>query len=235
MADPSSVPTSINFAGALLFDDKANFVAITSGSTLNVTQSYLPVMAKGDNGIATPLSIASGTVGLKVVHVGTRNIIGQFACSINLLTGAATPQNLFSIENPAASGRSVIIKRLAVDGVANATATVVFLYRVGRTNGLPSGGTTQSAQKSQSNNPSPVAVIRSSPSGSLAAGSMWVYSPGVVATLVGSIVPNIDHAVDSELEVNDVVLFPGEGLIIKADANTTAWSHFGWVVWQEAT
>lgn len=233
MPDPSAVPTSVNFVGALLYDDEGNFVAISSGSILNVTQSYFPVAAKTDTGVTTPLIVAPGSTGLKVAVVGTRNVVGSYFASYGFVAGAASVQNLFSIDNPANSGRSIAIKRFGIDGVANAGTTVAFLYHLGRTFVTSSSGTVQSAQKRATTDQTPVAVCRTGQSSSYQPGSIWVYSPGIVGTLVGSMVPSLTEAVETQLEVNEIILAPNEGLAVKADTNATAWNHFGFVFWQE--
>lgn len=237
MSNPSSVPTSISFAGALLFDDKANFVVVTSGSTFNVTQSYFPVAGAGDNGKALPLSIASGSLALRVSQVGSRNVIGEYGVATALITGAASAQNLLSIENPVGSGVQVIVKKMTVGGVVNAVATTIFLYRMGRNNTFPTGGTTVTATKRETDDPSPVAIVRSAPAGSIT-NTMWSAAPGVVlgtlAATAVSFVPNVLCAINSDSDTQDIVLQPGEALILLADTNTTGWRHYVTVGWQEA-
>jgi hypothetical protein len=235
MTDPTAVPTSINFAGALLYDDKGNFVAITSGSTFNVSQSYLPVVGQADNGKATPLAMCSGSMALKVVGTSARPVYGEYSVAIPLIAGTAGAQNLFSIENPAGSGINVVVRRLGVGGVATAVANVAFVYRLGRNNTFPSSGTVLTATQRKTSDPAPVAIVRSGPAGSVT-NNMWVGSPGVIITAVGHVAANPPMlAVDALDDEGDVTLAPGEALIMVADGNDTDWRHFGFIRWQEST
>ena len=234
MTSPTAVPTSINFAGALLFDDKANFIAVTSGSTFNVSQSYLPIAVMGDNGKALPLGVASGSLALKVTQVGARPVVGEYRAATTLINGAASAQNLLSIENPTGSGKIVIVKRLGVTAVVVAVAATNFLYRLGRHNGFPTNGTTITATKRLTSDPDPVAIVRQSPGGSIT-NNMWVGSPGSVITAVGHMQPFPLCAIDTNNDIGDVILHPGEALIMLADANDTDWRHFSHVLWQEST
>lgn len=234
MTDPTAVPSSINFAGSLLYDDKGNFIAVTSGSTFNVTQSYLPIIGQGDNGKALPLSIASGSQGLKVTAISARNVIGEYGAATALIPGVASSQNLFSIENPVGSGKGVVVKKMIVGGVVAATATTIFLYRMGRNNSFPTGGSTVTATKRESDDPNPIAVVRSGPTGSVT-NTMWCNSPGVLVTAAGAFVSSVPAIIDSDNDFNDVLLSSGEAVIVIADTNTTNWRHFGYVYWQETT
>lgn len=235
MPDPTSVPTSINFAGALLFDDKANFIAVTSGSVANVSQSYLPVAGVCSNGKVLPLPLASGSLALKVNNVSSRPIVGEYYAATTLIAGQASAHNLFSIENPSGSGKFVIVRRMGVNGVAAAVATALFVYRMGRASVFPSGGITQPATKRLSSQPSPVAIVRASPAGGVS-DNMWTGSPGTLITAVGHVTSHpLQLALDAVDDEGDVVLAPGEALIMIADANDTDWRHFGSVRWQEST
>lgn len=134
MPDPTSIPTSINFVGALLFDDKANFVTVTSGSVLNVTQSYVPIAGMCEDRKVLPLSLVSGSYALKVTQISARPVIGEYSAATTLINGQTVAHNLFSIENPSGSKRLVIVKRVVVSATVAAVAAVNFLYRLGRHN-----------------------------------------------------------------------------------------------------
>lgn len=234
MPDPTSIPTSINFVGALLFDDKANFVTVTSGSVLNVTQSYVPIAGMCEDRKVLPLSLVSGSYALKVTQISARPVIGEYSAATTLINGQTVAHNLFSIENPSGSKRLVIVKRVVVSATVAAVAAVNFLYRLGRHNTFPSGGTTITATKRLSSDPNPVAIVRSSPAGSIT-NNMWTGSPGTLITAVSHMQPMPQFAIDTDNDNGDVVLQPGEALIMVADSNDTDWRHFGHIRWQEST
>lgn len=234
MSDPSSVPSSINFAGSLLYDDKSNFVAIPSGSVLNVTQSYIPIVAQVDNGTAAPLSLTSGSLALKVSQISPRPISGEYSVGLTLINGSASAQNLFSIENPVASGKFVIVRKMGVGGTVAAVTTALFVYRMGRNNVFPTGGTPITATKRSSSISAPVAIVRSAPAGSVT-NNMWTSSPGTYVTAVGHMAATTYMAIDSLDDEGDILLAPGEALIMIADSNDTDWRHYGFVRWQEST
>lgn len=219
---------------SILYDENGTPVFFQlSGSTYVAGTGLVPIGGKGDDGKMMPFLMSSGSTGLKVAVVGTRNVVGSYFASYGFVSGAASVQNVFSIDNPANSGRSIAIKRFGVDGVANAATAVVFMYHFGRTFVTSSGGTVQPSQKRATADPTAVGVCRMSQSSSYQPGSIWVYSPGIVGTLVGSMVPSLNEAVETQLEVNEIILAPNEGLAVRADTNATAWNHFGFVFWQE--
>lgn len=172
----------------------------------------------------------------------TKHLIGSYCASTNLVTGSGSAQNIASIENPTASVKTVIIKRLTLGGVVNAVSSTAFLYKVGRTTGVPSSGTTLTIQKRDSNDPTASAIVRSGPTATAAGGSIWVGSPGIVlgtgilgngAAIAGT--NPYFTTLDSTLEINDIILAPGEGLLFTADANSTSWVHFSTFWWQEVS
>jgi hypothetical protein len=45
--------------------------------------------------------------------------------------------------------------------------------------------------------------------------------------------PTAFPALDTVAQVNDVILLPGEALLVQADANAAAWTHWVNIDWQE--
>lgn len=222
----------------ILFDENGNTVQFPlSGSTFSAATGLIPNGAKADNGLAVPLMVASGSTGLKVASVGTRPILGEYKAVFGLSNGAITTQSLFSLENPSGSLRNIVVKRLHVDGVlvGAVTSTVPFLYHAARTTSMPSGGNTLNVARRSISEPAPVGIARNGPTATAVSGSLWVGCSGVVMTAVGQMQPNVGSAgaLNTDSEMNEIILQPGDGLVIKADPNTAAWRHYGFVFWQE--
>jgi hypothetical protein len=199
-------------------------VAIPAG-----TKNLLVAGSDGTN--AQTLRIATGT-GLRVSAVPTRLLNGAYSAATALIAGTAGVQNLASIENPVASGRTVFVTRVQLMGVSNSTANAKFLYRVGRSSGVPTGGSTLGIQEHRLAGDSPVAIARSGPTATAATGDMWVGTPGVFTTGTPATPVALD-AFRGFRETDDITLAAGEGLLVRADGNDTDWSHSVVFSWQE--
>lgn len=162
-----------------------------------------------------------------------------FFAATGLIAGAASIQNLLSIENPAPAGKqqgplTVIIRQVSPRVVANAAAATPFLVHWGRTTGLPTVGTVLTAQKRLTSDAAPQAIVRQAPTATPAAGDMGVTIPGAFVTAAGWSAPGCDDFVPPyEPDTQLVVLAPGEGVVVWADANSTSWFHSVRVMWHE--
>lgn len=222
----NTVTGAFSLVGAL--SPGGNVVQVSSGSIL--------VGAHDQFGIIRPLSMASGTQVLKVSDVGTRQITGSYFCASSFISGSAAQQTLFTITNPVGSGRTIFIKKALVQGVLNNPASTPFLYRLGRTLNTPSGGTLLVPQTHDSSDATTIAIIRQAPSASLANGSIWVGSPGLLLSILGgnaSFPVSSDDFVNATTESDDIVLAPSESLAFSADANTVDWKHYAKMHWHE--
>jgi len=150
-----------------------------------------------------------------------------------LITGAVAAQNLLTLENPSGSGINIYINRIAVGGVIASNSTIVFTYDVLRTSGLPTGGTTLSLATIDSSNPAATAVIRQEPTATGTGGLFWTISPGLVSNK-GSMSTNNFEAFRPMEEDSEIILAPGEGLLVMANANSTDWYHWVSILWSEA-
>lgn len=166
------------------------------------------------------------------VNPNRRIINGEFRVGVGFVTGSASAQNLVSIENPTASPIKVYVKRMDVDGIASAASTVLYLYRVSRTTGLPSG-TPITVDRRASSEATAVAVVRSVPTATAASGDLHVTSPGTLLTIAGGFAPTTFPIFESSAEVNDEVLAPGEAVMVRCEANAVTWSHYVNIFWQE--
>lgn len=172
----------------------------------------------------------NGSLGVGLI--GTRSRVGMYGAATGLVAGSAGAQNIASIENPAASGKIVYVKLVKVSAAAGTTASNVFQYAFGRTTATPSAGTTLTAQKHDSNDASPVAIVRSGPTATAAAGALWA-GIGPIFQAAGSLNVPEKIAWDSRRDDENIVLAAGEGLLLSAGANDTDWSHSVSFSWEE--
>lgn len=198
---------------------------------------YLPATVLSDengNLLGAVLSLG-GKYALNVASVGTRNILGAYrAGHATQITGAAAAQNLLSIENPSASGVTVAVKRVEIQGQFGSTtaSTTKFLYSVTRTTALPSAGTALTSQKHATADGTAKAIVRTAPTATAATGPLWSIGPGVGNAndpASGLQLPVFAEGKESD----DLLLAPGEALLVAAAANTTAWAHSVDVSWEE--
>jgi hypothetical protein len=161
--------------------------------------------------------------------------IGGYCASSNVLAGTVGAQNLLSIENPAASGINVVVHKITVSGVQSVLSALVFSYHLGRTTALPTGGTTLTAQKRNTNSVNATAIVRTGPTATAAAGQIWAMAPPLILGITLSGVSPFFHqdALDNLDEA--LILAPGEGLLVSADGNLTTWSHTVGVWWGESS
>ena len=176
-----------------------------------------------------------------------RGMVGSWR---TLGTGA-TPQNLFTIENQAASPVIVRITRLVVQ--MDATAVLVSVMpqvKVSRATGLPSGGTATNKtpfDTAMSSNAKVVARSGTASDGGVAtaitatAGDvMWQQYCMRMHTVVGQVLSPDNNALPSLIEGQPVLLRAGESLLVQivasAGGSNPATNH--WFVnaaWEEDT
>lgn len=219
--------------------DAANLAGVALDATVAAVRDRLPAALVGgrlDTNNGAWLGSTAPTVGQKTaaasipvvlasnqpaipISIGSRVYAGRYGASIARLTGSAAAQNIASIENPAASGKVLYVRRIKVSASATAAAIVNFQIRLGRTTAVPTGGTTQTAQQRATADAAAVGIIRSGPTATAATGNLWAAAgpsfqnnPTVYASEIS--------AWDSQsLEEEDIVLAAGEGLLLFAEAN----------------
>lgn len=148
------------------------------------------------------------------------------------VAGSANAQNIVSIANPAASTARVAVTRVVVNGVLTVASLTAAVYRVGRTTGEPASGSTQTPTKQLTSQDDPQAVIRTGPTATMG-GLIWSSSPGVILALGAGAFPITMEQTESPIGGPLVVLAPGEGLLVAADANLTTWTHYVSMTWTE--
>lgn len=217
----------------ILYDNDGNPVGVLDGYTLVTDQRGLISAGIDDSNQIRFLSLSAAGA-LKVTTTESRTIVGEYLQGTNLILGTAAAQNLVSLENPNASGRTIYVNRMSINGVVDGASNIPFLYRLRRASALPTGGTTLTAQKRDSTDAAPVGIVRRVPTATAAGGLMWSTSPGVF-TNRGVSIPNMFETVVTELVQNEIVLAPGEAVLFTADANSNDWNHWINLVWTEET
>ena len=156
--------------------------------------------------------------------------MGEYYFATTGITGAISAQNLLTIENPSGSTVNVLVTHIRVRSVLTVLSTTVYAHKIGRTTAVPTGGSTQTAQKQISSDSSPTAIVRTGgPTASFATGLIMASSPGLAITAAGVFIPTITELTPD----HPILLAPGEGLLVGAEANLTTWTHFVSVAWQE--
>lgn len=216
----------------ILYDGYGTPLAVVENDTVFSDQPGLLFAGKDDNGLVKFFNITSSGA-IHTAAVGTRTPVGDYYAATSIVGGAIVSQNLLTIENPASSGRTIYINRVEVSGTIRPWFTAPFLYRFDRTTGLPSGGTSLTAQLRDTSDLSPVGIVRQSPtSATAAAGSLWVGSAGLMTNL-GQSTNGISKVSATFDERKEIVLAEGEAVVLVAEANAVTWSHWIVVQWNE--
>jgi len=213
----------------ILYDGYGQPLAILEDQTIFGDQPGLIFAGKDDNGLARFFRVTdSGAI--KTVS-GERTVLGEYYFGSDLILGSGSIQDLITLENPIGSGLNLYINKITINGTVDSRFTTAFLYRISRTTGLPSGGTTQTPQLRNSNDTSPTGIIRTSAIVTSATGNLWTGSPGIM-TKDGSHNVRLE-AIAAFEEKKEIVLIPGEGVVISADPNSSSWRHWINLHWNE--
>jgi hypothetical protein len=201
---------------------------------------------------ALPRSLTSGgnlRVSVQAEWQSTKRTLGIYTVStFRTLGAAAATQNLFTIENPAASTVAVAIRSLdfTQDSLAELT-TVAPQIKVSKPTSLPTGGTALTAAKYQTAFPAAVAICRGGTASdgggataitATAAATLWAkfldryigtdkfYHPHPVYTLLP----------DVGADLRQIILVPGESLLVQGVTAIAATTHMvvncGWLEYQ---
>jgi hypothetical protein len=194
--------------------------------------STTPTVGQKVSASSSPVVLSSDQPAIQI-NANSRTYVGRYGASIARLAGSAAAQNISTIENPAASGKTLYIRKIKISSSCTAAAIVNFQCRLHRTTATPTGGTTQTAQKRATADATPVGIVRSGPTATAAAGTIWAAAgpsfqnnPTVYASEIA--------AWDSEgREEDDISLVAGEGLLLDAEANDVDFNFTVSYVWGE--
>lgn len=214
----------------ILYDSDRKLIEVENGVVIPAgTRGFL---AMGSDGTSAKNLKISPSGALLVTETTSIASVARFGACISAVAGTVAAQNLASIENPAASGKTVYVRRIKVSASATAAAAVNFQYLLGRTTATPTGGTAQTSGKLLSSSGAAVAIIRLSPTATAAAGPFWAAAGMVLQSQ--SYYPTEYKAWDSTQDVDDITLVAGEGLLVSAGGNDTDLSHTVSFFWGEA-
>jgi hypothetical protein len=201
---------------------------------------------------ALPRALTNGgnlRVSIAAEWQSARRTLGLYTVSTFRTLGAAgATQNLFTIENPAASTVAIAIRSLdfTQDSLAELT-TVAPQIKVSKPTSLPTGGTALTAAKYQTAFPAAVAICRGGTASdgggataitATAAATLWAkfldryvgtdkfYHPHPVYTLLP----------DVGADLRQIILVPGESLLVQGVTAIAATTHMvincGWLEYQ---
>lgn len=184
-----------------------------------------------------PVQFSGGSQ--QVAEVSSRTLTGVYHSAMSAFqAGAASAQNLLSIENPTGSTITVYVKRAQFMGIGNGANNVSTfpLYQLTRTTAVPTGGTTQTAQKRRTTDATPQAIVRTGPTATAASGLLWAGSPGFPQQGNRSGTAPIQiEALRGLHEDDDITLAAGEAILFLVTTNDTNWQHLAMVSWQEGS
>lgn len=215
----------------ILFDGYGTPVAKLEGDIIFENQPALIFAGEDEDGLVRFVNVASSTGAIKTASVGQREPEGEYYFGSSLIAGTAATQNLVSLENPVGSGRNIYLNRVVVNGTIGDKFTTPFVYSVTRTAGLPTGGTTQTAQLRSTSDAAPIGVIRTAPIATAATGALWTGSPGLFDK--GAFFQSLVESVATFEEKKEVIIAPGEAILITAGPNAITWSHWVNLHWNE--
>jgi hypothetical protein len=207
-ASPSTV-TDINCALCPVVE--AVPAALTQGGNLKVT----PTAEWQDNNLVTGLYAAT---------------------TFRTLGSAATPQNLVTIENPAANLNNVVIRDLTI--MSDSTVALLTLAQqaiLSKPAVLPTGGTALTAVPYRSGYPAATAIVRGATASdggvatsitATAGSSIWQQYLDRQATNVGLIGhPNYRMVPDVGADLRQLILAPGESALVQITGAAAATVH----------
>lgn len=181
--------------------------------------------------------VGGSSVPLVVLSASGRTKLGTFACStFRTLGTATTPQNIATIENPAASTVNIAIKRFTIQTDSSAAlATVSPSIKVSIPSALPTGGTVIPAVKFNSTYPSAVAVIRGGTASdggvataitATAGNSAWTQLVDRQQTAAGFVTHTDNSLLPQLIDTEPFILLPGESLLVQGVLANAATTHF---------
>lgn len=236
------------------WDVPANFVM---AHTVQATSSYVRVKVKNNGGTtstvtriqtalcpiveALPPSLSSGgnlRCTISAEWQNPRSVTGLYSCStFRTLGTAASPQYIFTLENPAASTKNVVVRDLTIISDSTALlATVAPQVLCSRPAVLPTGGTALASVPWRSGYVAAGAIARGGTASdgggataiTVTAGST-IYQQFVdrQVTTVGNIVhPAYPVLPPVGVDLRQQILAPGESILVSTVTAAAATTHF---------
>ena len=179
-----------------------------------------------------------GNFKVAIAQNSARNKVGLYGySSFRILGTAATPQNLFTIENPNGSVKKLAIRKLEV--LVDMTAVLVSVspsIKLSRPAALPTGGTTLTAVKWDTTMENTVAVVRNGTASDGGAATAITVTAGT-AVLSTRYVPRLYTAVGQVLHTSHdlledfgseepLILNANESILVQVVLANAATTHF---------
>lgn len=169
------------------------------------------------------------------IPAGGRTILGTYRATTGVVAGAmGAAVNIGSLFNPLASGRNLYVKRLQLlTFTLAAPAAGPFVIHAARNADAAAGAALTAVLRDQTGDSAAVGVARSSPTGTLAASDFWnaIYFGTFSNTAA---IPFVDIITEYQ-PYEEMVLRPGEGLLVRVDSGASGWDFGLNYLWQEGT
>lgn len=223
-----------------------NYVKITVQNTGVASTTNLVIDSWYGDMQPFPTSLTNnGNFKVAIAENSSRNKTGQYALSsFRTLGTAATPQNIFTLENPLASTKKIAIKKLEIlmDTTA-ALATVSPSIKLSRLAALPTGGTTLTTTKWNTTDATAVGISRGGTASDggvataiTATAGRTIYTRLVdrLHTAAGFVSHNSYDLLENIGITDPLILNANEAILIQGVLANAATTHFVVnIVWEE--
>jgi hypothetical protein len=239
LTDSWPVPASFGIARSVTAMDNYLRVRVrndgASPSTVTAINTALCPVSE-----TLPRSLTTGG-NLKVTPTAewqdNRAVIGLYAATtFRTLGSAATPQNLLTLENPAANLNNVVIRDCTIMSDSTvALATVAQQAILSKPAVLPTGGTVLVAVKYKTSYVNATAILRGATASDGGVATAITATPGTSIwqqfldrphTVVGWFThPNYRMVPDIGADLRQLILAPGESILVQLVGNAPATTH----------
>jgi hypothetical protein len=249
-ADPGTAGTTLAVTSAVLFPATNGYKVRVENEVMTVTEGAGTLSwtvtrgVDGTSNVAHASGVAVAQVAALQQVIVKSERVASFkgtASSFRTLGNAATPQNLFSIENAAGSAVLLAVRRLTIQMDATvASIAVASQFKTGRPTGLPTGGTVlgKAPLFDTALTSSASVVVRGATASDGGAATAITATGGVTGwhqfamrmhTLVGQILMDDEPLIPALCDDEPVILRAGEALLVQivqaAAANNAATNH----------
>jgi hypothetical protein len=239
ISDSWTIPANFGASRTVQATASYYYVAVKNNTAANTTvvdisTALCPVVE------ALPRALTSGgnlKVSVQAEWQGADRTTGLYAVSsFRTLGDTNATQNIFTIENPAASTVGIAIRGLSYSSDSTAALTTVTpQIKCSRVIGLPTGGTALTATKYQTSFPSATAVIRGATASdgggataitATAGPTLWSQLMDKFYTVAGwATHQNYNLIPDVGTDLRQIILLPGEALLIQSVTDVAATTH----------
>jgi hypothetical protein len=239
ISDSWTVPANFGASRTVQATASYFYVAVKNNTAANTTvvdiaTALCPVVE------ALPRSLTSGgnlKVSVQAEWQGADRMTGLYAVSsFRTIGDTNATQNIFTIENPAASTVGIAVRGLNV--VTDSTAALTSVaqqLKLSRPTGLPTGGTALTPTKYQTGYAAPIGIVRGGTASdgggataitATAGSTLWSQFIDKFYTVVGMFShQNYNLIPDVGADLRQIILLPGEALLIQGVTAIPATTH----------